>query len=481
MEANSFAVGPFSGNARKTSIRVWGATEKSDIADEFTGVVRWKVATEIDFSDSNHSNFRLSKHFDGVGICDIGGLEPDTRYEFQLCYVPSGTNWQDIEWPISESTLCHSNTTPLDSSSPSTCFILGSCRDHGSAEDGLSDEAFKTINQMIRDSKISIPDMLWMTGDQIYIDRTTGLNSKGYEKFRDLYRKQFTETEFSKLMKVVPAYLQMDDHEVDNDWSYSGMQNSTDTKKILDGGMRSFNAYQASLGPIFNDEDDFISFTNQKPYKQNYWYTIERHDCDFFVMDVRFDREQSGDTWKLRSTGEEKSQIDDLLSWISSAQANKVHFIVTPVPMFPDPKKFKFSILWLIGSLKATRKEIWTGNTIQRNQILNAIDASDAKFVFLSGDVHCSFIASIVTNSGKKIHNVVSSAFNWMLPGLNGNHFKWNKIEQYDNQANDIILHNGHVEHRNNFTHIQIKEDCDLVVTQFNAHNGERVSESIKL
>lgn len=470
MLGNVFAVGPFTGYARTTGIRLWAAVASADVHAAVVGAVRWKPVDQADFSAEHRALFAINPHFDGAGIIDIQGLEPDVRYEFQACYISSAIDLATIEWPDAPGSRCQASTVASASGQGETSFFLGSCRHHGPQQGGQSDKAFETMNALVDNGTIPVPDMLWMIGDQIYRDGPHQLPLTGFDYFREIYRQQYSEPQFTRLMQRVPAYLQMDDHEVHNDWAYNKMQSDSKIALLRDG-MRGFDAFQAALGPVFTPET-FQSTNATASSERPYWYDIERGDCAFFILDVRHDRNKNQHRWWFRSSGEE-GQLNQLLQFIQTADSQKVNFIVSPVPMFPDAKKdFVANVLNWFGAAGAY-KELWTSNYQDRKVILDAIDSSDAKFVILSGDVHCSFTARLVLSSGKVVHNVVSSAFNWMLPGLRKSAFRWGALRGMAHDVSGVELLAGKVETDNNFTHLAVKDDLSVVVSVYRAADGQ--------
>lgn len=485
MILNIFKVGPFTGNVTTNSIRIWAAVDEQDVNKVCIGHVRWKKSNEDIYPEENSESFEIEGYFDGTGIIDVNSLSPSTRYDFQSCYSTGESQNQVLDWPTEINSNCSAKTSPLEASSEGTSFILGSCRDHADGKDGLSDKTFKTIYEAIDSNKYPIPDISIMTGDQIYSHVEENIKAEGFYKYRDIYRQQFTETNFSKVMKILPSYFQMDDHEVQNDWGFNDFKNESEKDK-LDNAMRAYNAYQASLCPVFKNSDHYKSHGNERKVNEKYWYDFKRNDCDFFVMDVRHDRKKENDSWSLRSTGGENDQLQDLLKWIHNANNNKVNFIVTPVPMFPDPKKhaplsfplFILNTLFLSG----TYKELWVSNHQQRKEIIDAISRSSAKFAFLSGDVHCSFACSMQLDNGKKIHSIVSSAFNWMLPGVRRSHFNWKNLKGFGHLSKPYEVHNNRaVQHNNNYTLIKINSDKTITVTIYDGHSGDIFKEPMLL
>lgn len=471
MLGKAFAVGPFTGYARSGAIRVWAAVAAGDVQPGLVGAVRWKPVEQAEFQPEHRVKFPINAALDGVGIVDVAGLLPNVRYVFETCYFAAEVDLATVEWPGTSSSRCEAATVPTGGAQVSTAFFLGSCRHHGPKQGGQSDQAFATMNTLVDNGTMPLPDMLWMIGDQIYRDGPHGLPFTGFDCFRAIYRLQYSEPQFTRLMQRVPAYLQMDDHEVHNDWAYNKMQSGYKLALLRDG-MRGFNAYQAALGGVFTPED-FQATSAETDANRPYWYEVERHDCAFFVMDVRHDRNKNKSRWWFRSTGE-NGQMARLLNFIQNADAGKVNFIVTPVPMFPDAKKGLIAFITSLSGTAGAYNELWTSNYQDRKTILEAIDASSAKFVILSGDVHCSFTAKLVLNSGKVLHNVVSSAFNWTPPGLRQSAFKWGSVRGLDTSVSDVELVAGRVETDNNFTHVSVRDDLGVEVTVYRAADGER-------
>jgi alkaline phosphatase D len=99
-------------------------------------------------------------------------------------------------------------------------------------------------------------------------------------------------------------------------------------------------------------------------------------------------------------------QMAALLDWINDGP-NRVKMIVTSVPIAPD--------------LSSDSDDKWNAFPEQRKTILDAIAAQqNKKFVFVSGDVHCSYTAEIRHLDDQRLiaNQVVSSSFFWPYPHM---------------------------------------------------------------
>ena len=127
----------------------------------------------------------------------------------------------------------------------------------------------------------------------------------------------------------------------------------------------------------------------------------------FFVLDTRTEREPEYE----EIIGEE--QMAALLKWLKDG-SERVKFVVTSVPFFPDIKK--------------KNDDKWSGYLAQRDQIITHIRKNKLrKVVFLSGDVHCSMSAELnISEPGEdplKIYSIISSPFYWPYRHMKRSHF----------------------------------------------------------
>ena len=454
-------LGPIVGHTTEESVRLWARGYPRTL-----GVVRYRRSTERGFIATR--TFTISAECDHTGTVDIGGLESGCEYQYQLGFVDPGDdaglvaaaiesgeitlNWnKQPNWADSKPAANRFRTFPEDGNA--TTFIVGSCRHHGLGVLRRGDKAFKAIHQR-RVQHGEENDFLLMIGDQVYTDMNDRaliwfpLNllpepQNTLEGFFGKYQRNYGSRYFRKVLRRTSAYMMMDDHEVVNNWEpalFEGDGKYAGQQHIRDFGLQAYNAYQVSHSPAANTG--------------RYWYQFAHGPCDFFVLDVRSER----DRLHSRQIGVE--QFEALRSWLQDG-SERVKFVVSPVPMFPDT----------VGKEQGgwgEPEDKWTGFAKQREEILELIRARpNNRTVMLSGDVHCSFIAELKHDHDPEFrcYNVISSAFNWVVFGLRRRDFR---IEQpllaHDGQVSPYRVGlacgtwDGHFHQVNNYARLQVLE-----------------------
>lgn len=475
---SSGLAGPVIGHATTNSIRVWVRGREGEM-----GIIEYypKGAPH----DTKVKKFDLAPPI-YEGIVDIPVLLNSSEYYYRAGVTErSEVIDEDVE-VLSELPYVSISAFP-ESVIATTELVFGSCRHVGVWNKTRGDKCFKAINKII-DSKgedrLKV-DFSIFAGDQIYADvgyyrelpENTSeelvhvKNKEGRKKsyvikgrapetldgLVEIYDQAWKLPEFKKLSARRPSYMMMDDHEVINDWSPSDFVEKTDPKfdkkkhhepYILNNGLQAYKAFQASLAPIDRSQNGELK-------DQNYYYDFKHGNCDFFVLDGRSKRASD------RTSMLGDIQYNKLQSWLGE-DPDRVKFIVTAVPIFPDVNKF-------IG--EELQPDTWSGYQRERQKLLDMVFACEnSKIVFLSGDVHCSMVASVSPEGepNKKIYNVISSAFNWILPGLTWWHFRTGEVlvNSSDHEGNckyraqieklESKLFTGDVITSNNFCHLKV-------------------------
>ncbi|MCW8931425.1 MAG: alkaline phosphatase D family protein [Gammaproteobacteria bacterium] len=463
-------------NDSKNRHRFWG---KGD--DGSTGIIRIKKKNDDSYTILKSFNF--IEHYFNTGIIDVP-LDPGEQYIAQMgqintdCTLDEVEQISNLDWSSVRRDTFEFKTFPSLGSNKKTKFILGSCRHHGLIPmnpGNQSDTAFRSIFKKLIDKEK--PDFILMTGDQVYADHFLGglrfnvppKTQKGYYK---KYLKAFKKKYFRKTLSKLPAYMILDDHEVQNDFSIGKFKDIEKEKydiNSLKWGLRAYQSFQSNVSPVVQKDEELtqdyygdIGYEN-KPYHYEFYHS----NCAFFVMDVRCERE--GD---LMISFHQK----DCLFKFLEKNRNRVRFIVSPVPFFPDTKKG-------IGA----PKDKWAGHSAQRNKILKEMEeANHSDVIFLSGDVHCSFSATI-EKQNFRVHSVISSAFNWCVFGLSKNNFIWNGIvrdKNIDSSYKPVLLSdNSKSITVNNFALISVDNSVDnsIVTITYYSSFGKPISKPIMI
>jgi len=364
-------------------------------------VVRWKRTTGKSWSDPLFN--KLSPNFDMTGVLVLDNLSPDTEYEYQAGWFFADAELdkiqelteKQIEWP--ESSVRFKTGTTKRSAGRS--YVVGSCRYllrlfGGTIFDDRGDKTFRSVLEQIDEKSMPV-DAVLMIGDQIYADDLNVLSpDTRLDQFLDRYRTVFSQENVAKLMARVPTYMILDDHEIEDNWPAKATPQ--DRVTLYPHAIHAYQIYQCSHSPLFTStRDGRIEGT-----LAHFWYQFEDGCADWFVLDARTERMVSpAEPQMINDT-----QMRALLLWLNDG-SGKVKFVVSSVPVFPD--------------LTSDSADKWGAFPKQRTKILDYILTNKiSKVVFLSGDVHCSFVAQLTAESDPKfsVYSVVSSSFFWPYP-----------------------------------------------------------------
>ena len=408
--------------------------------------------------------FNITKINDYTDVSTILDLPAGTRFTYQIGIAPNMVIDVECQSGGKEGTF---KTPNLDT--VNTTFSFGSCRYPDYLFDqGKDDRCFKVIVENFIDD-----DLVIMAGDQIYGDHTAIGGPIGafsgllltYKHYLRLYRKFFARPAFSKVVAAMPTYMIFDDHEIKNGWSkhaFDSRKKKFKRAKVLQAGLKAYDIYQASHAPIKEEN------------KPEYFYEFSHGRCDFFMMDLRYQRDVETNKIILND------QMQQLLSFITN-KTDRIKFIVSSVPFCPDAETDSevYRQANDLGAklFDAHPDERWEGYPQQRGQILTAIraeinDGTNKNFIFLSGDIHCSFLHQIthVTDPKFKIHHITSSALNWSFyPGLKDINFRHDTpLKGNENYVPEKLSGDAITTH--NFCRVSVKENS--IDVAYYKHDG---------
>lgn len=321
-------------------------------------------------------------------------------------------------------------------------FILGSCRYPGVLWKAKEADAIfgpvldEALGTTARDADATDPpvptsrsDFVLMVGDQIYADMMNRHVPLGladtFEEFQERYHTAFGSRNMSRLLRQVPTYMILDDHEIEDNWTQDRV-NKAASRKVFNLAIGAYMSYQWSHGP--------------RSFGTRLYYHFECNGYPFFVLDTRTQRymddvEDSLDDNHLlgRPTiaGEEPGQLDRLLRWLSEQQTKRgdvPKFIVTSSVFAPNPLSARErrrgraaqQVRWKEDS------DSWPAFPGTRRAILNCIIKNGIQnVVFLSGDIHCANVARLEFSGSEaaeklKAFSITSSAFYWPFPFADG-------------------------------------------------------------
>lgn len=294
-------------------------------------------------------------------------LDNSQEYVYDIGYIHAKSldNLNALEWKDA----CR-GVVKLDSYDE-VLFAFGSCRYHLACGPfdmfGTGKEGDK-IYQAILEKKV---DFFISLGDQIYLDSLGSLaRSTELDEIRRKYRKIFSYPCIQRLFSSVPIYAICDDHDIHRNNTNQELQ--LKDHKAYNNAVRAYLEYQYHGAPCCS--------------KIKLYYTFDRADCTFFVMDTRTERTLDNIV--------SPEQMDAVESWAHDpANQNKIKFLVSSVPVVSqdDPDSF-------------------FGFPKQQKQLIELLYMSGLTNVFLLvGDAHCARVAQYTVSPAITITEIMSS------------------------------------------------------------------------
>lgn len=197
-------LGPIIGNLSQSGVYLWGR------ADEDGFLYAW-IGKQPDLSDAILAgvSLRLSSENGFAGVAPVSDLTPDTRYFYSLSLTERLP--EPGEYPSFQ-------TAPLPGTLAPFNFVFGSCFRPKNMQAG------KIISVM--DEHVVKDDLRFMIllGDQIYADdckyNSLGRVAFSVDDYRLVYSHVWSHPGLRRLFRKLPAYMILDDHEVDDDWRW---------------------------------------------------------------------------------------------------------------------------------------------------------------------------------------------------------------------------------------------------------------------
>jgi alkaline phosphatase D len=455
------SVGPIVGHVTDTSARLWirGSTDDKDMRT--IGVAALFLKGK--YVRGSVRYFRMQREYDRTGITDFEKLDADTVYGVRAAslaldstdptlqvadeeiekHLPKPDVWVDDLMGMSEDCAATVHTFPTTAKTLS--FIFGSCRYPGLLwKNKEADSIFGPILQrFLQPEKNKEPRFLLMAGDQIYADMFNKFIPIGRadteEEFRDRYVTAFTSRNMRQLLRSAPNYMILDDHEIEDNW-VQGRIREVKKRQVFQVAIAAYRSYQWVHSP--------------RNYDDQHYYSFECGGIPFFVMDSRTQRMREDDDQILEdnhllgypardSAPGYKGQIDILCEWLVAQQKGKgdaPKFVVSPSVFVPNDIK-------TVDDSKKWKDDSWPAFPTTRRQLLQAVlDGDVQNVIFLSGDIHCSNVATIKFHKKDgsilplRAYSITSSAFYWPWSFADGSPLGY----VHDSQAPVKIYPSGH-------------------------------------
>ncbi len=259
----------------------------------------------------------------------------------------------------------------------SLCFALGSCQyPPGPLDEELAAGSYARLVALLETTTAHArPRFLVLAGDQVYADATAGLMDPVAQddRYELPYEKWLSTPAVREVLKRIPAYMMLDDHEIADNWAEG---HDTDPSP----GKAAYLKFQRTLNPP-TPTNGGVSL----------WFASSLHGFEFFFADTRTERQARSvdgiDTARIMGD----KQFAALLAWLDTHKnSSKPIFIVSPSILLPR------RVSSLASKAGALRSDAWDGYPHSLHQLLAYIAHQQIRnVVFLSGDEHHSCVATV--------------------------------------------------------------------------------------
>jgi alkaline phosphatase D len=392
---NELSLGPIVGGLSHRRAYLWGRAK----ADQ-PGTARlhaW-LGQQPDMRNAHLAGTSLPlRSQDGyAGVVPLEGLQADTRYYYAL-NLKSTTPVQG-EGPLPGGSYPCLRTFPAPGESVAFNFAFGSCFRPAEPNSG---KIFRAL-----DARRLADDLRFvlLIGDQIYADdfeyNSLGKVAETLDEYRAVYQYVWGWPEFRQLLYNLPAFMILDDHEVDDDWRWIDKNRRMATIPWWDVLMRLLNGRplrEASL-PLERVQNALQAFwehqgmhapSRVQPLELDpggryalpvsdpgsLAYTFEFGLAAFFVLDTRTMRVRPRWGGSRSMLGEGQWQM--LQDWLLRVKDTyPVKFLVSSCSLLYD--------MWI-----DIPKDRWSGYPMERDRLLHFLAANNIQGLYvLAGDLH---------------------------------------------------------------------------------------------
>lgn len=264
-----------------------------------------------------------------------------------------------------------------------TAFALASCQYPAGLLDAIPAQAsYERMARLLAEGGTAAPQFLLLAGDQVYVDATAGLFDPSTldDRYGSPYQRLFRIEPLRDVLRRVPVFMMLDDHEVEDDWEPVPCSCAEDPRLV--SGRDAYLRFQRRAGPPRRPPEG----DSRHPL----WFSFVHNGVPFFVADTRTERSsrRAEDMRAARIMSD--SQFAALKAWlVDNKDSPGPKFIVSACTVLPR----KLAAARSGSPASALRSDSWDGFPASLEALLGWIaDECIPNVVFLSGDEHISAV-----------------------------------------------------------------------------------------
>jgi alkaline phosphatase D len=331
-----------------------------------------------------------------AGVAPATGLQPGSLYYYALTLAPQPP--VPGSGPFGKPAYPSFTTAPSPGEPVPFTFAFGSCFRPTGDNDG---RIFPVIEKHISSDSLRF---ILLIGDQVYSDdyetNHLGKVAQTLDEYRAVYQHVWSQTPLRRLLLNLPAFMILDDHEVEDDWCWIDgdrrvayipwwdrlirrikgrpLEEGTLPLSRVQNALQAYWEHQGMHAPpqlLTPQRTRLGQYALQFHDPGSLAYTFEYGGAAFFVMDTRSMRVRGRKGRTMLGEG----QWEALDAWLKRVnQAYPVKFLVTSC-----------SVLFRIGV--DVPRDRWTGYPEERERLLSLLAFHGVKGLYLlSGDMHAA-------------------------------------------------------------------------------------------
>ncbi len=377
-------LGPIVGGLSSQRAHLWGRASGP-------GTLHAWLGSKPDLSDARLAGKSLPLASDSgfAGVAPLSDLSPDTHYRYALTLSDQPPTPDQAPFP-------RFTTFPPDRQPQSFAFAFGSCF---RPKDENGGQIFRALDRVRQSENLRF---ILLIGDQIYADafqhNGIGKIACNLEEYRQVYTYTWSRPPLRRLLANLPAFMTLDDHEVDDDWRWLDsdrnwahipwwdqlqrwfqgrppQERHVPLKRVQDA-LQAYWEHQGMHAPHL-ELPPAINIAGQYDLPLNdpgsLAYAFNFGGAAFFVMDTRTMRVRNLSERSMLGEGQWKA----LEAWLLNVKdAYPVKFLVSSCSLL-----FRMSV--------DIPRDRWTGFPRERDRLLHFLAANGIEGVYvLAGDLH---------------------------------------------------------------------------------------------